>query len=95
MSLGTLSCHSCLDSHDVVRGCGESEQPGDLVASSMPKFVQLANGLHPAKWLLDPLSFALTEGITLMMRGALINAAVLCKVGREPCLPALLYHKHS
>ena len=92
VSLGALSCHQCLDSHEVVRGCGESEQPGDIVAPSMPKFVQQANGLHPAKWLLDPLSFALTEGITLMTRRALVNAAVLtlCNMGREPYLPATI-----
>src|SRR5436190_23016577 len=72
--------------HDVVRGGGEGEDPGDEWPTTMAELPEPADGLHPAEALFDQFAFPLTDGIARMARGPLIDrtaAAVRRRVLRQ------------
>src|SRR3954447_18135695 len=80
------------ESHNVVRGSTEGEDPVHQSAATMPQFAKPADGLDPSKGLLDELALALTDGIARMARRAAIDAAaplrgVLCHMRRDVHLP--------
>ena len=61
--------------NQVVSRGSESEHPTDAFAAAMLGLAQTGRGLDPAKDLFNELAFLLALAITIVARGAFINAA--------------------
>src|SRR6266850_5693399 len=59
----------------VVRRGGEGDDPIDEFATAMPELAQTADGLQPAKDLLDQFPFLLADRVAGMPRGPLVDRA--------------------
>ena len=96
VELGTVaprSYHQRLHSGDVIGRRRQSEPPGHIIPATVAKFVQQPESLHPAKRLLDPLSFVRTDRVALMPGRVPIEATVLAlgNLWRKPEFPARIH----
>src|SRR5258708_2085295 len=64
------------DSHEVVRGVREGEDPTHFLAATMMQFAQPADRLPPAKAFFDELPFDLTDLVARVARGAPIDGTL-------------------
>src|SRR5436190_7426252 len=63
------------DSHQVVCSGGELEDPTDQLQASVSSLTQQSYRLQPTKDLFDSFALPLTDFVTRMTRGALVNGA--------------------
>ncbi len=63
------------DSYQVVSGGGELEHPTHQLLSAVSRLAQQRHGLQPAEDLFHSFALALTDGVTRMAGGALIDSA--------------------
>src|ERR1700674_3356348 len=65
----------CPQADQVVRRRRERDDPIDAFPAAMPELAQPADGLQPAKDLLDQLPLPLADRVAGMTRGPIINGA--------------------